>query len=103
MSRLITRIAKASARVASRITNELAFGTTIAMTASATTTSRTLIRALLIGSFPPEQPGRLHRQDQRHRRVQREVGNLREQRLAEIIGQADQQRADRCASQASHA
>ena len=80
---------KPSARVASRMMNELVFGMTTAIAARTAITTRILVCWLLIGpcSFPSEQPGRLDRQDQRHRRIQREVGNLREQRLAEIVGQ----------------
>src|SRR5258707_15890706 len=104
MSRLITRIENANARVASRITNELVFGTMIAIAAKAATTIRTLMCWLFIrrGSFTSEQPGRLHRENQRHRRVEGEKGNLREQRLAEIVGEPDHQRADGCAAHASH-
>ena len=47
MSRLITRIANASARVASRITNELVFGTMTATSASATMTINTFAGWLL--------------------------------------------------------
>src|SRR5215471_5255452 len=104
MSRLITRIEKANARVVSRITNELVFGMMIAIAAKATTTIKTLMCWLFIrrGSFTSEQPGRLDRENQRHRRVESEIGNLREQRLAEIVGESDDQRADRRAAQASH-
>src|SRR6266849_2333484 len=104
MSRLITRIENASARVVSRITNELVFGVTIAIAARATTTTKTLIRWLFIRrcSFTSEQSGRLDRQYQCHRRVEREIGDLREQGLAEIVRQSDQQRPDRRAAQASH-
>src|SRR2546425_10245214 len=103
MSRLITRIEKANARVASRITNELVFGMMIAIAARATTTIKTFMCWLFIRrcSFASEQSGRLHRQDQRHRRVEGEIGNLREQRLAEIVGESYDQRAERCAAQAS--
>src|SRR5260221_10856234 len=104
MSRLITRIENANARVASRITNELVFGTMIAIAAKATTTIRTLMCWLFIrrGSFASEQPGRLYRENQRNRRVEGKIGTLREQRLAEIAGEPDDQRADGCAAQASH-
>src|SRR5450755_2796221 len=104
MSRLIARIPNANARVASRTTKELACGTMNASTTSAAATIRILLCWLTIGRrlLTSEQAGWLHRQDQNHRRVEREVGNLREQRLAEIIGEADEQRADRGAAQASH-
>src|SRR5262252_10697633 len=104
MSRLITRIENANARVISRMTNELVFGMMMAIAAKATTTIRTLMYWLFIrpGSFTSEQPGWLHRENQRHRRVEGEIGNLREQRLAEIVGEPDDQRADGCAAQASH-
>src|ERR1700704_643123 len=104
MSRLITRIENASARVTSRMMNELVFGTTITTAASAAMTITIFQAWVLIGrrSLPPEQPGRLDRENQRHRRVQREVGNLRKQRLAEVVGQSDDQRADRRAAEAAH-
>src|SRR5271167_4983339 len=102
MSRLITRMENASARVASRMTKEFVLGTTSATAASATRTTRTLLRTLVI-SFPPEQSRRLYRQDQGHRRVERKVGHLREQRLAEIIRKPNQQRSDRGAAEATHA
>src|SRR4051794_20392179 len=95
----------ASARVTSRMMKEPVFGTIITTAASAATTSRIFQVWLRIGrgSLSSEQTGWLDRQDQRHWRVQREVGNLREQRLAEIVGEANDQRADRGAAQASHA
>src|SRR5262249_62288125 len=104
-SRLITRIENANARVVSRITNELVFGMMIAIAARATTTIKTLMCWLFIrrGSFTSKQSGRLHRQNQRHRRVEGEIGHLREQRLAEIVGKSDDQRANRRAAQAPHA
>src|SRR6266852_1532034 len=99
MSRLITRIEKASARVASRMMKELVFGTITAIAAIATTTNRTLRGwpVICAGSLASEQSGRLDGEDQRHRRVEREVGNLGKQRLAEIVGETDRQRADRSA------
>src|SRR5258708_26155165 len=102
MSRLITRIENANARVVSRITNELVFGTMIAIAAKATTTIRTLMYWLFIrrGSFTSEQPGRLHRENQRHRRGEGEIGNLREQRPAQIFRGPDDQPADACAAPA---
>src|SRR5260370_10776708 len=102
MSRLITRIENANARVVSRITNELVFGTMIAIAAKATTTIRTLMYWLFIrrGSFTSEQPGRLHRENQRHRRVEGGKGNLPGKRLAEIFRQPDDQVAHGCAAQA---
>src|SRR5581483_10488224 len=104
MSRLITRIENASARVTSRMTNELVFGTTIASAARITATTRTLIGWLVISSsLAPEQAGRLDGKDQRHRRVQGEIGYLRKQRLAEVVGETHQQRADRGAAEAAHA
>ncbi len=45
-------------------------------------------------SLAAEQAGRLDRQDQDHRRIEREIGELRKQRLAEIVGKPDQHRAD---------
>src|SRR5262249_36740098 len=100
MSRLITRIEKAKARVVSRITNELVFGMMIAIAVKATTTIKTFMCWLFIRrcSFASEQSGRLHRQDQRERRVEGKIGNLRKQPLAEIAGASDDQRADRRAA-----
>src|SRR6185312_12401993 len=105
MSTLITRIANASARVASKMTNELVFGTTSRTATSATITIPIFAAWLDIARplLSPEQTGRLDRQDQRHRRIQREVGDFREQRLAEVVGEADQQRADGRAAEAAHA
>src|SRR6476620_2663896 len=104
MSTLITRIENANARVVSRMTNELVFGTMTAIAARATTTLKTLMCWLCIRrrSLASEQPGRLDRQDQRHRRVEREIGHFGKERLAEIVGQADEQRADGGAAEASH-
>src|SRR5215831_2353046 len=63
MSRLITRIENASARVASRMTNELVNGTAIASAAMAATTTEILIRLVVIArSLPSEQAGRLDRE-----------------------------------------
>src|SRR5262249_55744265 len=97
MSRLMTRIEKANARVVSRITNELVFGTMIAIAAKATTTIKTFMCWLFIRrcSFTSEQSGRLHRQDQRHRRVEGETGDLREGLFAELVGKPATKRADR--------
>ena len=82
---------KTSARVASRIDERARVRNDAAATAaSATITIRILARSCAC-SFPPEQPGRLHRQDQRHRRVEREIGDLGKQRLAEIVGEPDDQ------------
>src|SRR5260221_12181655 len=105
MSRLITRIEKASARVASRMMKELVFGTITASAAIATTTIRILKFCPVIGtgSLASEQAGRLDRKDQRHRRVEREIRHLGKQRLAEIVGEPDRQRANRSATQAAHA
>src|SRR5262245_33894867 len=101
----MTRMAKAKTRVASRMRNELVFGTMIASAASAATTSKILTCWLRIASrsFPSEQPGRLDRQDQRHRRVKSEIRDFRKQGLAEIVRQSDQQRADRGSAEAAHA
>src|SRR5262245_62493723 len=104
MSTRMTRMAKASARVHRKITNELVLGTMIASAASTMATSRILNWAPfnMFRSFSSEQAGRLDRKDQCHGGVEREVGNLREQRLAEIIGETDQQCADRGAAEAAH-
>src|SRR5690242_20040534 len=86
------------------MTNEPVLGTTIAIAAIATTTATILNVWLFIAfSISSKQPGGLDGEDQRHRRVQREVGNFGEQGLAEIVGEADQQRADRSAAEAAHA
>src|SRR5262249_50257629 len=100
MSRLITRIEKAKARVVSRITNELVFGMMIAIAVKATTTIKTFMCWLFIRrcSFASEQSGRLHRQDQLHRRVEGEIGTFGKQRLEKIVGEPDDQRADRRAA-----
>src|SRR5215468_7940646 len=104
MSRLMARMARTSARVTRRITNELANGATSPSAITKAMTSNILLRLVMIPrSLPPEQPGRLQRQDHRHRCVQREIGNLGEQRLAEIVRQPHQQCPDRCAAQATHA
>src|SRR5262249_25174780 len=104
MSRLITRIEKAKARVVSRITNELVFGMMIAIAVKATTTIKTFMCWLFIRRrlLAPKRPGRLHRQNQRHGRVEGEIGTFRKQRLAEIVGESDDQRADRRPTQAPH-
>src|SRR5262249_59935282 len=103
MSRLITRMENASARVASRITNELVNGTTIASAAMAAITMAIFSRLVIARSLPPEQTGRLDREDQRHRGVEGEIGHFGKQRLAEIVGESNQQRADRGAAEAAHA
>src|SRR5262245_7237437 len=105
MSTLITKIENASARVTNRMTNEFVPGVMTAIAASATTTMRILAVWLLIErrSFPTEQSGRFDRKDQRHRCVKGEIRHFGEQRLAEIVGEADGQRADRGAAKAAHA
>src|SRR5689334_12671514 len=86
------------------MTNESVFGTMMAIAARATTTLKTLMFWLFMRrrSLPSEQPGRLDRQDQRHRRVEREIGDLGKKRLAEIVRKAHEQRADGGAAEASH-
>src|SRR5215471_20220361 len=103
MSRLITRMENASARVASRITNELVNGTAIASAAMAAITTEIFSRLVIGRSLPSEQAGRLDRQDQGHRGVQREIGHFGKQRLAEIVGEPDQEGADRGAAETAHA
>src|SRR5579864_8988375 len=98
----MARMAKHIARVVSRMTKEVENGTTMATAASTARTIRILVLWLMEGSLAAEQAGRLDRQNQDHRRVEREVGNLREQRLAEIIGEADGERADRGPAQTTH-
>src|SRR5665647_3451012 len=101
----MARIAKANARVASSTTNEPDCGTIKAIATRAAATIRILACWLTIDrcSLSSKQAGRFDRQDQNHRRIEREIGDFREQRLAEIIGEADRQRADRGAAQAAHA
>src|SRR5215469_14448822 len=87
------------------MTNELVFGTMMAIAARATTTLKTLMFWLFMRrrSLPSEEAGRLDRQDQRHRRVEGEIGDLGKKRLPEIVREADEQRADGGAAEASHA
>src|SRR5580704_10629843 len=101
-SRLITRMEKASARVANKIMNDVVCGMTSATAARPTITIRIFTRSRAM-SCPSEQPGRLHRQEQGHRRIEREVGDFGKQRPAEIVGEPDDQRADRGAAEAAHA
>src|SRR5450631_2418583 len=100
MSRLIARMPNANARVASSTTNELVCGMMNPSKANAAATIRILTCWLTIGrrSLSSKQASRLNREDQNHRRVEREVGNFRKQRLAEIVGETDDQRADRGAA-----
>src|SRR5918996_622371 len=103
MSRLMARMAKTSARVTSRITNPLVWGTTTARAAAAAITSRTLTRRVMaLPSRPSEQAGRLHGQDQDHRSIELEVGDLRKESLPEVVGQPDDHAADGRARQAAH-
>src|SRR5262249_12274185 len=104
MSRLITRIEKANARVVSRITNELVFGTMIAIAAKAATTIKTFMCWLFIRrcSFTSEQSGRLHRQNQCHRRVEEETGSCGDQPLAKSAGESTAQGAARRPPQPSN-
>src|SRR3954470_9547951 len=100
MSRLSARIAKAMARVARRTTNEPERGTMNAIRTSAAITPRTLSMRGFIRSLPSEQSGRFDREDQNHRCIQGEIRKLREQRLAEIIGEAHGESADGRAAKA---
>src|SRR5579885_3302304 len=59
--------------------------------------------SIVRASLPAEQTGRLDREDQDHRRVTREIRDFRKQRLAEIVGEADGERADGGAAEAAHA
>lgn len=90
---------KAKARVASKMMKELVCGTINAAAASTATTENILICARLM----PEQPGRPHRKDECHRCVQREVRELWKKRLAEIVGKAHEECADRRAAETAHA
>src|SRR5471030_2590727 len=101
----MARIANAIARVASNTTKEPDCGTTYNSASSPIMTITIFIFWLTIAlcSISPEQTGRLDREDQNHRRVEGEIGNFGKQRFAEIIGEADCERADRGAAQAAHA
>src|SRR3974377_1441003 len=54
-------------------------------------------------SFAAEQAGRLHGEEQNHRRKKGEVETLREQRFAKIVSETDGERADRGAAERAHA
>src|SRR5262245_54492959 len=54
-------------------------------------------------SGPPEQPGRADGEDGGHGREEGEVRELREEGLAEVVEEADEQGADQGALQAAHA
>src|SRR5665213_2728662 len=100
----MARMAKHIARVVSRTTNEEEYGTTTAIGSNTAMTMRIFtFWVMRVRSLAAEQTGRLDRKDQDHRRIKREVGDFREQRLAEIVGEADRQRADGGAAQAAHA
>src|SRR2546430_556779 len=104
MSRLITRMEKARARVASRITNELVLGTMTAIAATAAAAARILTFWLVIDprSFPSKQPGGSYRQDHRHRRIKGEIGDLGKRGLAKITRQPAERGSDRGAAGAPH-
>src|SRR5262245_37138958 len=97
-------MAKAIARVASSTTNEPDFGTIRASATRMTATIRILTRWVPMDrSISPEKARGLDRKNQNHGRVQCEVGDLRKQGFAEIVGETDRERADRGATQAAHA
>src|SRR5215470_7031144 len=103
MSRLMAKIPRTNARVISRIMNELVNGASSPRPINTATTANSLLPVgMRSRSLPSKQTRRFHRQDQGHRRVERKIGDLWEQRLAEIIRQADDQRPDRRAAQAAH-
>src|SRR5574341_1336798 len=54
-------------------------------------------------SGPAEQPARPGGEDDAHGAEQREVGDLREQRLAEVVGEAEDDRGQQGAAEAPHA
>ena len=101
---LMAKIAKHIARVVNSTTNEPVCGTIKAIATSSSATIR-IFMFWVIGrrSVAAEQAGRLDRQDENHRSIEREVGDFRKQRLAEIVGEADQERADRGAAKRAHA
>src|SRR5947207_2081914 len=92
MSRLIARIAKMSACVSSPIQYELKNGGA----ATRRTKSATLLPAAI-------QPGWLDRDHDHHRREEREVRQLRHQRLPEVVDESDHETADEGALQTAHA
>src|SRR5712692_10756498 len=97
----------AAHRIASRMyptcDNQMSAGSRVYPTSGALRRARGTDRSVGASLFPPEQAGRLDRQQQGHGRVEREVRNLREQRLAEIVGKPDDQRTDRRPGEAAHA
>src|SRR5689334_9065079 len=105
MSTLMARIAKVRARVARRTTNDPDRGTIRTTATSAIATRRILICCEFMGSgsLAAEQSGRLDRQDQCHRRIQRKIGDLGKQRLSEIVGQAYGKCTDGGATKRAHA
>src|SRR5262249_50085290 len=104
MSRLMARIANTSARVTRSVTNGPVCGVTTS-TAMRTAATASSLRwwVMRFTSLAPEQAGRLDRQQQGHGCVKGEIGDLGKQRLAEVVGEPDNERPDRCAREASHA
>src|SRR3974377_127042 len=103
MSRLIARIAKTSIRVLRRIPNEPVYGTKTAKTVSRTTKVKMLIALVMDASISSEQTGRLHRQHHDHRRLNGENGERGKQCSTEIVGNTDEQSANRSTTETSHA
>src|SRR6478752_289656 len=105
MSTLMARMAKVRARVARSTTNDPDRGTIRTTATSARVTRRILICCGFMepSSLAAKQSGRLDRQDQCHRRVQREIGDFRKQRLTEIVSQAYRKRTDCGAAKRTHA
>src|SRR5665213_3728836 len=99
----MAKMAKHIARVVSRTTNEEECGTITAIASSTAMTMRIFtFWVMRVRSLAAKQTGRLDRKDQDHRRIKREVGDFREQRLAEVVGETDRQRADGGAAPVSY-
>ena len=89
----MTRIENASARVTSRMMNELVYGTDNGKRDDGRGDNNNLdvLTSHRSGSVPAEKTGRLYSEDHRHRRIKREIRYFGEQGLSEIVGEADQQ------------
>src|SRR6185503_8447333 len=102
MSRLIARIAKIIIWVTRptqydvKNTGPATSSTNAARMRTTLTSSAALLRTAI-------QSRRLDREHDRHRREQREVRQLGDQRLAEVVDQADDDAADERAFEAAHA
>src|SRR3989442_9076927 len=108
MSRLIASTANTITCVSRP--SQYGVNTTGPRTSNAPTTNHATLRyALRSGTaFRPSrsraaiQPGRFDREDDHHRREQREIRQLRNQRPAEAVDQADDHAAGESALQAAH-